>query len=457
MGLFGSGKGKHEALEAKADGLLGADPLEARRLYREALRKLGGKDAPAVERLRAKAREARARFLESKLAEAERFLEDRICDAAGESLAIARENLEPGEDEWTARVAALEARIREVEQTATVARPIRAGEGLPVVVPPEALAADDDGAEAYEVEDPLAAFEMYAGMLGPDYEHATALSDEFKIGFVAFQLGDRAAALQAFQSECARHPEDGFLHEVLAQALDQDGREEEAAAHFRRAVEIQPERSNARLALAQLMAGPRGGDAPGGEEGTAAALELLADGERLDPGHTLLFRIAKSEILVARRRGAEALATLDPLLQSAYEKEPVLWQLYGAALETQGSLDDAETAYRKFVRLSGQAMAPRAAFAEFALRHGRALDEAEKIIFETCLGCQATRPDEEQLDRYGVILTRIQMARGEYRAALDGAERLLAKGAPSDLVAGLEALRRAARAALSGREEPAES
>ncbi|MFH1145081.1 MAG: hypothetical protein V1774_11105 [Candidatus Eisenbacteria bacterium] len=451
MGLFGSGKNKSESLEAKADALMSSDPLEANRLYRDALRKILNKDPSAEERLRGKVRDARHRLIEMKIQEAGRFLDDRVPDAAAESLAIAREHVKPDEQALAAQIETLAARVREAEGATISARGVK---------PPSRERdrfADEEDQDEYadapeellEIDDPLAAFEMYAGLLGSDYERAMKLGDRFKAGFVAYQQGDRQAALAAFQEEAAAHPDEALVHEVLGQVCDQLGDESQAALAYRRALASEPSRANSRVALAQIVAGlGRRGAAPSAGD-AANAVELLREGEAVDPAAASQYRIAQAEILAASGGAADALALLDPLLEGDHGSDPGVWQLYATALEMQGSLDEAEAAYRHLTQLGGQSMGARAVFAEFALRHGRALDEAEKIIFETCLGCQATRPSEDQLDRYGVLLSRIQLARGEYKAALDGIERLLVKGAPPDLEPALIEMRQAARQKMS--------
>jgi len=94
-------------------------------------------------------------------------------------------------------------------------------------------------------------------------------------------------------------------------------------------------------------------------------------------------------------------------------------------------------------------MQPRALFAEFALRTGRGLKAAGEIIFETCIACQATMPSAAELDYYGFLLTRIQHARGQYASALEGAERLLAKGVTPEVRKVLLEVRRSAKEALA--------
>jgi tetratricopeptide (TPR) repeat protein len=450
MGLFGA---KPEAQEAKADQLLPHDPLAAYKLYQEALRKLFSKDPLAVERLRGKIRDARQGFIRAKLAEAAAYIEDGISDAADESIVIAREHLKPDEPELAREIETMAARVRQAQEPVGAPGPSSrlTADSAPVFVAgvPEV---DESLAPPGEPDDEgeLTAFEMYAGILEPeDIERAEIIGEEFKAGFVAYQQGDRRAAIAAFEKAAASHPHEALVHELLGQVLDQANEEARAADHFAKALALDPHRVNARLALAQMLAGL--GRRPGRDTppDIARAIELLHEGQRIDPSQETHFSLAIVEILIAGGRGAEAVELLEPLLQGDYEREAPVWQLYAAGLEIKGSLDEAEEAYRRLVQLSGNAMGPRGLFAEFALRHNRALAEAERSIFETCIGCQANPPSAETLDRYGVLLSRIQFARGEYRAALDGVERLMNKGAPADLVPILQQLRVEARERLA--------
>jgi len=455
MGLFG---GKSPSHEAKGDALLASDPLAAMKLFREAFRKSGYKNPDDAARLKGKIREARQAFLRAKLREAAQFAEDGVYDAAMESLAIARENATPDDEELAREIAGETERMAQLEVEARPAARSREervdpgfvpgaideAEPLPEEAPLEEMQAESEGDE----------FSFYAGVLSPeDYDHALELGENFQAGFIAYQRGDRQTARAAFEQEAARHPLDGLVHEMLAFLLDQTGEEVRAAEHFREAVRIDPRRKNARLALAQILAGIGRRREEGSATDPQSALDLLYGGVKLDPDDTD-YSLAVAEVLISEKRATEAKEILEPLLDGELAADPGAWQYYALALEVEGSLDEAEAAHDHLVRLSGQSMAPRGLYAEFALRHNRWLDKAERLIFETCIGCQASAPSEESLDRYGVLLSRIQFARGEYKAALDGVERLLAKGAPQDLAPLLQAMRAEAkkRMAASGAE-----
>ncbi|MCK4414368.1 MAG: hypothetical protein KAY32_12560 [Candidatus Eisenbacteria sp.] len=458
MGLFGGLFGKPAAMEEKADGVLASgDPLEAYRLYRSALRKTGGKDPAATERLQGKAHDAHQRFVRLKLDEAERMIEDRVLDAAEESLEIARDHLEQGDTRLRGEVEALATRLSSLADTFEAPGHDAEQRDAPAPDAPGIPTTQEEYLSTPEASlsetDPLTAYLMYSGALAPaDRERAERFGEDFKRAFVAYQQGDRQAALDGFTAELEKHPDEPLLLEHVGLLLDQLDRQGEARRHFERALKTDPHRINARLALAEMLAGTGShGQAqqPRDPAGARAALKLLAEGARIDPEHQVAYAVTHAEVMIAAGRAAEAVPQIEKLMEAGLDRDPGLWQLYAAALEAQGELDDAEEAYERVVQLSGHAMAPRGLFAEFALRHGRALKYAEKMIFETCLGCQATRPSEAQLDRYGVLLTRIQLARGQTKAALAGVERLLAKGPPPDLTPMLERLRSEARARLA--------
>jgi tetratricopeptide (TPR) repeat protein len=467
MGLFG---GSPEKIEAKGDAALAhGEAMQAYQHFRDALRRLGGKDAAALERLRAKIARAHAAFVESKLAEAEGYLADHIVDPALETLAILGDHLAEGGEALADRVRALEARaqaMRELDAPTTPAAPREADE-VPLALG-GVLQEEDESLELESIPadaDPRELFEQFSGALAPeDLERAEGLGEKFRLGFVAQQLGKLPSAYIELMQAAVEHPTEPLVLEHLAVVLDQLGLAPAAEEHYRRALEIDPKRMNARLALAAMLGhlGPIDPDhpeqPPAPPRDSAGAIALLEEGLRLDPSRALNYLMSLVEVALAAREFPRAVEWAKQGLAAGGEPLPDAWMLYGFALEAAGDLDEAQAAFVKAVRLGGAAMQPRARLAEFALRTGQGLEKAQEIIFETCMSCQAAAPDPGTLAYYGFLLSRIQFARGRYKDALDGAQRLLKQGPPEAMGKQMQALIRDARAAIETakrrREEP---
>lgn len=474
MGFLGNLFGNPQKIEHQGDARLEAgQPYEALQRFQQALRKVGPKDPAAAERLGAKIKRAQASFRTLKIEEAARYLEDDLLEEAADVLGVLREHAE----EWPAaemtQVEALEQRLErrreELDGTSTIATP-------------DAADADPGrmGVRSYEEPiDPAAAeidtaFEQMLGALPEDDQpHAESLGAAFRQGFVALQTGRPREAIEAFRAATEEHPEDGLVLESLAVAHDQVEEDQAAQDLYHQALAADPMRRNARIALAAIRSGVQATEglqaygrlrhaieafAQRGEGGDyEGAIDLLNQGIERDPAFRVNYLIAAVEISLIHGRAQEALGFAERAHESAQSAggaggaggaAPSLWHLLGMAAERAGDLDRAEDAFDKATRLGGQAMFFRAEYAEFALRHRRSLEEAEKIIFETCIGCQAGQVSPEELDYYGILLSRIQYARGEYKPALEGVERLLRKGPPPVLLPALEQLRGQIREAM---------
>ena len=449
--LFGS------ARDPEADGdaaLARGDDLDAARQFRAALRALPAAETAARARVTAKLADARGRFLAAKLAEVERWLDDDVLEAAAEGLAIAREHVTAEDAAARDRIESLAARLRAAETEPAPPPPAgptdreAAADLAPPAAAPAALPADADTESL---------FEQLAGVLAPaDRARAAELDPAFRAGFVAQQGGDLAAAVEQFDRARQAHPNEPLVWEHWGAVLDLVDRDREAADAYRTALDQDPQRAQARLGLASILGGlsAEGTRAarPAPDE-THAALRLLQEGLEQDRPRGLLYLATAIDVLMAAGRSAEAAEQSEQLLAAGGERMPDAWAQYARVLEAQERLDEARAAHEKAVQLSGQAMAPRAEFAEFALRHKLGLEKAQELIFDTCLGCQASRPDEQTLAYYGFLLTRIQFARSDYQGAIEGAQRLLAQEPPAGVAAEMRALIAAARDALSGGTE----
>ena len=471
MGFLGNVFGNPQKIEHQGDQRLeSGQPYEALQRFQQALRKVGPNDPDAAERLGGKIQRAQASFRTMKLEEAARYLEDDLLEEAADVLGVLRDHADELPPAEAGQVAALEQQLErrrdELDGTSTIATP-------------DAADADPGrmGVRSYEEPlDPVAAeidtaFEQMLGALPEDDQpHAQSLGTAFRGGFVALQTGRPQEAIEAFRAATEEHPQDGLVLESLAVAYDQVGRDQEAQDLYHQALAADPMRRNARIALAAIRSGVQATEGlqafarlrqaieafaqRGGQGDYEGAIDLLGQGIERDPAFGVNYLIAAVEISLIHRRAQEALGFAERAHESAQSAggaggaAPSLWHLLGMAAEVAGDLDRAEDAFDKATRLGGQAMFFRAEYAEFALRHRRSLEEAEKIIFETCIGCQAGRVSPEELDYYGILLSRIQYARGEYKPALDGVERLLRKGPPPVLLPALEQLRQEIRQAM---------
>jgi tetratricopeptide (TPR) repeat protein len=484
MGLFDGLRGTLEKTEIKGDeALVAGDALRALSLYRDAFRKAQKKAPESVERLRKKTTDARKAFVRAKIDEAQRFLEDEVVEAAAESIEIARGYLEPSETTLVREIETLKTRVQQLADRLALPEGVdaRGGELVQrdgsVVIPgtisgAAASAAAREGDvdpkdEAPDEGSPEILFEQLSAALPEqDREHGLRLGRAFQEGFVAQQRGEPEAALEALEKAAQEHPSEPLVIEYLARALDELGRTSEAEARYHEALETDPCRLHARMALASILAGI---DALGGTRpavhwmaapeqnvhdaaGFTRALDLLDAGTHFDEERSAAYLMGAAEICLAHGRPDQAAGFVTRGMESGAQRDPTAWHTYAVALEMRGLHDDAHDAYERAVRLAGPAMFYRAEFAEFALRHQRGLQEAEEIIFETCMGCQATQPAPEQLDAYGLLLTRIQIARGQLKEALQGIERLLAKGCSRVMMELLEQMRADVRGRMAERE-----
>jgi len=459
MGLFDGLFGGFEKLEKRGDEAFArGDAIEAHRRFRNALVKAGGKDPLATERLQAKAERARQLFVKQKIEEAGRFIEDEVHDAAIESLQIAREYLGDAED----------ARAEEINQLEEKAWSALGGPqtdtaGAPSPAPAPEL--DEPVPLEDESDEDLMFHQLLGTLAAADREHAETLGPAFRQGFVAHQQGAREEALAALKQAAEDHPNDALVLERLAQVEDELGQIGQAKNRYFAVLEHAPSRLNSRLALAAILAGtesspgthaftdwwlasqsynrrktPEGQDEE--ERDLAEALALLEQGAKLDVANEGAYLIAAADICLSRARPQDAARHLDRAVELSRSPRPELWRMRGAALEMSGQTEEAEAAYEQAAELGGHAMLFRAEFAQFALRHRRALERAGDMIFETCLGCQAGGTHPDDLDYYGFLLTQIQFARGQHKDALEGIDRLLKKGPPPELEPQLVRLRR---------------
>ncbi len=449
MGLFGG----FEKLERKGDEALEkGQTLDAHRHFRDAYKKALKKDPAAAHRLQDKASRVRQRFIEEKVAEAREYLTDEVADAAIESLQIAREHLEESEVRLGGEIDKLWQQARQLvepdagpEKLEDFARAeVAAGMPAGAIGPHRAIEEEPEGFESSDEE----LLQQVLAVLSPeDQERAEQLGETFQRGLLAHSEGRTREARKAFEQARGQHSGDPLVNEFLALSLDQLGETGAARKRYEEVLTLAPRRINARLALASILSGvdvsagvrpfmrwflaaraaleKRGAKSP---DRVSPALTVLKEGASLDPQKADVYWTAAAELQLGQAHPDDAAGLITRAMETAGQTRPNLWHLYAVTQEVQGSLDEAQEAYDKATRFGGQAMFYRAEFAEFALRHKRALKEAGEIIFETCIGCQGLQASQEEIDYYGFLLTRIQHAQGEYNEALKGIDRLLAQG-----------------------------
>ena len=469
MGLFDGLRGGFERLETKGDAALDqSQPLAAYGHFRDAHKKAAKQDPLAAERLSGKIEGARQLFVRAKISEATQFLEDEVADAAIDAVRIARQYLNDRDASHRAEADRIEAAaLGLLEPNIGEGAGAQAQEAVGLPDLPEAAQAIDPEIDHPELD---AMFEQLAGALDPsDQERAASLGPAFRAGFVAHQLGRNDAALVSLREAEQAHPEEALVLEHLALALDQLGQTAEAEAAYRRVLELEPGRVNARIALAAILAqaepsmGVRSfatwrheieARDPASGETNENALALLEEGVQRDPHRAVAYFFTAAELCVAGNLAQRASGLIARAMEAGAGDQPNTWHLHGVTQEMLGDPQGAQESYERAVQLGGRGMFYRAEFAEFALRNQRAFEAAEQNIVETCIGCAGGQPSPDELDYYGVLLIRLQHARGELKPALEGIDRLLKKGCASIMEENLRHLRKLVVRDLSAQAEP---
>ncbi len=476
MGILDALRPNPEKIERKAERAFSeGDAYEAYRLFREAVRAARRRAPDDVERLESRAREARLAFLEGKIEEAQEYEAEGALEAALEALEVAAEHLEGVEGDLPGRIQESLRRLRtelgKGGKASTVSQPepaaggheigeIAALGGLSLDLPMAAPSGPSVSSDTDEL------FLQYSAALAlQDQERLEDFGEAFRKGFVALQQGNLRSAKRYLLEAEKEAPEDPAVLEHLGAVLDGLGERSEARKRYEKALKMDPGRGSVRLGLASLVSGgvPIAGSntfeqrflaAKGTqkalrnpsqrnlvESAYRSAIGVLEEGIERDPNLAKQYLMAAAEIALFLARPKAAAAFVHRVVESSGGNDPAVHHTMACALEMAGEVDAAEAAYRAAAKLGGHAIFYRSEFAEFTLRHSRALQEAADLIFETCLGCQATQPTAQELDLYGFLLSRIQFAQGKYKDALEGVERLMAKNPGPALMTRLASLR----------------
>ena len=221
-----------------------------------------------------------------------------------------------------------------------------AGTPPPSPAPPQGLEAAVAAHQAGRVEEALL---LYGRFLATRPKDTNALN---LAAIASVQSGAYGRAVELLEAALAVNAEMAETHRNLGFALTRMGRYEDAAAAYRRAVELAPGDAEARDGLARvadLLAKS--------EESLARAAELQRDG-RFDealrlyrgiladrPGHVDALNLG-GVALVQLGRAAEALPLLHRAATAARDRADVHYKL-GGALKALGRLADAAAAYRR--------------------------------------------------------------------------------------------------------------
>lgn len=412
MALFGGLFGNFEKLEQRGDSALArGEPLGAVNAYRDALIKAEKKDPVAAGRLQSKLSQAQEQFVKIKFSEAAEWIDDKMPDYASEALLIARDNLDHSNQVQSSELQRLETAVRGLlvaDSDATsledFARADTAAAPQGIGIAGETVASETEIAEMIEADERLQAeFEQLMGALPEeDHEPAVALGVDFMVGYVAHHNEEREAAITALRKVVAAHGDSALANEMLGVALDLADQSESAKQYFEKAITLDPKRINSRLALASIVAHlpPSPGvqtfsrwtqiaeaavkSAKSGALGTA--LDILRGQGEVDAEQAATYLVTAAEFSLAHGRPDLAIANIDQIIELSGGSQPTLWHFKAVAQECSGQLDEAEETYQKAVTLGHSALFFRAEFAEFALRHNRALDTAEELILKLCMG-----------------------------------------------------------------------
>ncbi len=205
------------------------------------------------------------------------------------------------------------------------------------------------------------------------------------------RIGDYLTVVSIWADAVRKSPDSAIAHSNLGRALQDQGRREEAKAHFRIAIQLAPKRPNAYQYLGVALA----------REGRQDEAEpLIREAVRLEPGNSdYLFTLAS--FLATRGAAAEA----ETLYRRALALEPADWQAQaqlGRLLLVGGRRQESVAHLQQALRLAPRDPVARDRIA-LALAEAGMVAEAEREL----RALVQTSPDEPILrNDLGAMLSR---------------------------------------------------
>ncbi|MCK4546642.1 MAG: tetratricopeptide repeat protein [Candidatus Eisenbacteria sp.] len=414
MGLFDNlFGGSLEKLEARGDRLMEEkDFTGAAQAYRNAFRKCENKDPEAASRIRTKLDLADDQAVKEFAKLVREHLEDGEPEIAGEQLEVARNFAREHPGEYDELFRELEAAIRARVKSDIVETQRGYDKQM------------QDSLREKEMTPELIEFEQTLNVLASgDVEEARTYGPHFQKGFMALAQGDFITAVEELQLATHERPESALTYEQWGKALEMGGQSAQARTAYRKAIQRDPRRREARLSLATIL------DTL--ENKSKEALELLAEGIEEVPTDEAPIRMAMGGIHLHRRRPTEAVSELERALELLGDGIPDLWHMLGSAYEMAGSLDLAEGAFQAAYGTDSRNPARRVQYVEFCLRNKRNLDGAESALTSICQSC-GFPGDPHTMATLAYYMAVIAATRGKHEEALSSIARALSQGVPSE-------------------------
>lgn len=237
-------------------------------------------------------------------------------------------------------------------------------------------------------------------------------------GVQAFQSGNYSAAAKEFQAVVEASPEYASGHFMLAQALAQLNRDQDALTAFRKAYDLNPNSVQFQFALANAYLTVK-------RYGDAAQLYERIDASSLPANLRAAYQTNNAIALDKSGRGAEALAALRNTARSSPNNAGAQYA-YGVAAYNAGETAMAVPALAKAVQLEAT-QKYREAYAKALVRqaredsstkaanYGRAAEQARALV--------SADPSYDNL----LLLGEVQLGSKQYREAVGSFEKASAK------------------------------
>jgi superkiller protein 3 len=265
-----------------------------------------------------------------------------------------------------------------------------------------------------------AGMDLLRGMGKDALAHATEAVEQVKASPTASALAalaraqarnqDAASALQTADKAVAAFPSGALAHEARGEALLGLGRGEEAAAAFRKALELDPRLTLARTRLASALLAQ-------GKKTEAVAEARKAT--EVDPKAGEAFAVLGTAILAENPKNwADAIAQAQ---QGAFlnPRSPLVQVAVGKIFEGNGNLDQAVNAYKKALETDPGYGPSRLALVQAQIARG---DKEGAFAEAQRLATDMPGSGEAQLE-LGRILLRKAVSNNDYAAAIPPLER----------------------------------